>query len=46
MNEMDLLSTPHSVAQKSTKTRYKVAPKAAPDLSAQMLRIYDPMCVA
>ena len=31
MNEMVSLSTPHLVAQRRTKYRYKVAPKAAPD---------------
>jgi hypothetical protein len=30
MNDMDLLSTPHCVASKCTKSRYKAAPKAAP----------------
>ena len=31
MNDMDLLSTSHCVAPKCTKSRYKVAPKAAPE---------------
>ena len=31
MKQMDVLSTSHSNAQKSTKSRYKVAPKAALD---------------
>jgi hypothetical protein len=30
MNDLDSISTLHKIAQKGTKTRYKVAPKAAP----------------
>ena len=32
MNDLDSISTLHKIAQKRTKTRYRVAPKAAPAL--------------
>ena len=31
MNDLDSISTLHKIARRETKTRYKVAPKAAPD---------------
>ena len=36
MNDLDWISTSHRVAQKRTKTRYKVAPKAAPDFKFEV----------
>ena len=42
MNDMDLLSTSHCVAPKCTKSRYKVAPKAAPGKSCKPFRIVRP----
>src|SRR3954462_13615868 len=36
MNELDSLSTLHSDAPKRTKSRYQVAPKAAPDLAPKL----------
>jgi hypothetical protein len=39
MNDINLLSTSHPIAPKCTKSRYKVAPKAAPDHSRKCFRI-------
>jgi hypothetical protein len=37
MNDLDSISTLHKIAQKGTKTRYKVAPKAAPDSKVEAI---------